>query len=149
MIFQATVTIPANTLVDNPKKQTLVIAKGIISKFMIRPRAGHHGLAHLTISFHEVQIAPSTRSMDLHGDFFPLDWEDYYECYQPPFELDLVGWNEDETYPHSFDIFIVVLPRKAVVISALSDMFQSFLSRLAALFGVFFPQPIPIEEDEG
>ena len=110
MLYQATITIPKNTTAANPVEQTLVIAKGIITKFMVRPCAGHVGKAHLVILSHELQIAPSTKNMDLHGDASPIDWEDYYECYQPPFELKLRGWNDSVDYPHSFDVYVSILP---------------------------------------
>lgn len=149
MLYQGTITIPKNTTADNPLVQTMVIAKGIISKFMVRPRAGHASLAHLIILSHEHQIAPSTENMDLHGDSTPIDWEDYYECYQPPYELKLKGWNEDDTYAHAFDIFVAVLPRKAIIVTAISDVINNFLSSVASLFGVFFPRQVPVEEEEG
>lgn len=148
MLFQGTITIPKNTTKDTPLVQTLVIAKGIINQFMVRPHAGHAGLAHLVILSHEHQIAPSTENMDLHGDELPIDWYDYFECYQPPYELKLIGWNEDDTFPHAFDVYVAVLPRKAVVLTALSDMIQNFMSNIAGLFGVFFPKQLPIEEEE-
>jgi hypothetical protein len=148
MLFQGTITIPKSTTEDAPVEQMLVIARGIITKFIVRPRPGHASLAHLVILHHEHQIAPSTENMDLHGDAAPLDWEDYYECYQPPYELKLVGWNDDDTYQHAFDVYVAILPRKAIIITALSDMLQNFLSTIAGLFGVFFPKPVPIEEEK-
>ena len=135
MLFQATITIPQNTTLVNPTKQTLYIAKGIITKFMVRPRAGHSGLAHLVIYHAAHPIAPSTESMDLHGDFHPIDWEDYYEFYQPPFQLTLVGWNDSTKYPHTFDVFIAILPRKAILSLAVVDAFKS-------LFGMLSPKRI-------
>ena len=149
MLFQGTITIPKNTTEDTPLEQILVIAKGILTKFMVRPRAGHAGLAHLVISYHEHQIAPSTENMNLHGDAFPIDWEDYYECYQPPYELKLKGWNEDDTYPHAFDVYVAVLPRKAIIATAIADAFGSFMSNVAGIFGVFFPKPVSEEEEVG
>ena len=148
MLFAATITIPKSTTADNPIVQTLSIARGIITKFMIRPRSGHAGLAHLILLSHEHQIAPSQENTDLHGDTSPIDWDDYYECYQAPYELKLKGWNEDDTYPHSFDIYVAVLPRKAVVATAIIDIFQNFLNSIVGLFGVFFPKTIDIEEEE-
>jgi len=148
MLFQSTLTIPKNTLQGAPTEQKLAIAKGIITKFMIRPRAGHAGLAHLVILYHEHQIAPSTENMDLHGDAFPIDWEDYYECYQPPHELKLRGWNEDDTYEHAFDVYVAILPRKAILVTGLVDAFTDFLSKIAGIFGIFSPKSIPTEEEE-
>ncbi len=131
MLFEASITIPITATQANPEVVILKIAHGIISKIMVRPRAGHQNLAHLAILHHEHQIAPSTEGMTLHGEFFPIDWEEYYESYQPPYELKIKGWNEDDTYSHTFDIFVVILPRKGIIATAVSDAINSFLSFLS------------------
>jgi hypothetical protein len=135
MLFEASITIPANTAATNPTIETLKIAHGIISEIMVRPRHGHAALAHLVILHHEHQIAPSTEGMDLSGDTFPIDWEEYYEIYQPPYELKLKGWNDDDTYRHTFDVFVAVLPRKAIVSLAVTDA-------IAQALAVMYPQPV-------
>jgi hypothetical protein len=131
MLFEKSITIPKSTLSTAPTTEMLGIAHGIITKIMVRPRPGHAGLAHCVILHHEHQIAPSTESMDLHGDTFPIDWEEYYECYQPPYELKIKGWNEDDTYEHTFDIFVAVLPRKAVLALAIVDAIKGLLGMLS------------------
>jgi len=139
MLFQGAITIPCNTTSADPTIVILKIANGIITKFMVRPRAGHAGLAHLIILYHETQIAPSTENMDFHGDKDPLDWEDFYESYQPPYELKLIGWNEDDTYSHTFDVYVAILPRKAILSLAVTDAIRkAFLS----LVGLFNPRRI-------
>ncbi len=131
MLFEASITIPKNTASTSPTTEILKIAQGIITKIMVRPRPGHAGLAHLIIRHHEHQIAPSTESMDFHGDAFPIDWEEYYESYQPPYELKLQGWNLDDTYPHTFDVFVAVLPRRAIIALAIVDAIKSAFSILS------------------
>jgi len=131
MLFETSITIPKDMAETDPVVETLKIAHGIVTKIMVRPRAGHHALAHLVILHHEHQIAPSTEKMDIHGDKFPIDWEEYYESYQPPYELKIKGWNEDDTYQHSFDIFVVVLPRKAIVTYAIVDAIKGMFSMLS------------------
>jgi len=133
MLFQASITIPKNTTKANPTTAYLKIAHGIITKFMVRPRPGHASLAHLVILHHEHQIAPSTENMDLHGDAFPLDWEEYYEMYHEPYELKLNGWNDDDTYPHTFDVYVAILPRKAIMALAIVDAIKN-------AFGVLSPR---------
>lgn len=128
MFFETLITIPANTTSASPTVVILKIAHGIITKIMVRPRAGHQNLAHCIILHHEHQIAPSTENMDLHGEFFPIDWEEYYESYQPPYELKIKGWNEDDTYQHIFDIAVVVLPRKAIVATSIVDSIKDLFS---------------------
>ncbi len=128
MLFEASITIPANTASTDPTIEMLKIAHGIISEIMVRPRPGHTAVAHLVILHHEHQIAPSTEGMDLSGDAFPIDWEEYYESYQPPYELKLKGWNDSTKYPHTFDVFVAVLPRKALVALAVTDSIREMLA---------------------
>jgi len=135
MLFQASVTIPKNTTETSPTIVIMKIAHGIITKFMVRPKPGHAGLAHLVILHHEHQIAPSTENMDLHGDASPIDWEDYYESYQPPYELKLKGWNEDDTYQHTFEVFVAITPRKAIIAYQIADAIKG-------LFGLLSPKRI-------
>ncbi|KKN28996.1 hypothetical protein LCGC14_0848620 [marine sediment metagenome] len=135
MLFKASITIPANTSKNIPTIEILKIASGIITKIMVRPRPGHLALAHCVILHHEHQIAPSTEGMDLSGDTFPIDWEEYYESYQPAYELKIKGWNDDATYAHTFDIFIVILPRKAILALAIADVIKG-------LFGLLSPRRI-------
>ena len=130
MLFQASITIPKNTTEANATTAILPIAHGIITEIMVRPRPGHSALAHLVILHHEHQIAPSTMNMDFHGDTFPIDWEEYYKSYQPPYELKLKGWNDDDTYPHTFDVFVAVLPREAVLALAIVDAFKAVIGKL-------------------
>jgi len=137
MLFQADITIPKNTLETAPTVVMMGIAKGIVTKIMVRPRPGHAALAHLVILHHEHQIAPSTENMDFAGDTFPIDWEEYYESYQPAYELKLKGWNEDDTYPHTFTVFVVVLPRRAIIALAIVDAIKS-------AFGMLSPTRIAI-----
>ncbi len=135
MLFQASITIPKSTPRTAPTMQILTIAHGIITKIMVRPRPGHAALAHCVILHHEHQIAPSTEGMSLSGDTFPIDWEEYYEMYHEPYELKIKGWNDDDTYPHTFDIFVAILPRKAVLALAIVDAIKG-------IFGMLSPKRI-------
>ncbi len=131
MLFEKSITIPESTIQANATTEVLGIAHGIITKIMVRPRPGHAGLAHCVILYHEHQIAPSTENMDFAGDTFPIDWEEYYEVYQPPYELKIKGWNDDDTYEHTFDLFIAVLPRKAIIATAIVDALKGLLGMLS------------------
>jgi hypothetical protein len=69
--------------------------------------------------------------MSFAGDTFPIDWEEYYEVYQPPYELKIEGWNEDDTYGHTFDIFVAVLPRRGVAATAVASAISNVLGMLS------------------
>ena len=135
MLFETSITITAGKTQADPKIEMLGIAHGIITKIMVRPRPGHAALAHCVILHHEHQIAPSTEGMDFAGDTFPIDWEEYYESYQPPYELKIKGWNDDDTYEHTFDIFVAVLPRKGIIATAIVDAIKG-------VFGMLSPRRI-------
>ena len=135
MLFQASITIPKNTTKAAPTEETLELSHGIITKIMVRPRPGHAALAHLVILFRNFQIAPSKENMDFAGDTFPIDWEEYFEFYQPPYELRIQGWNDDDTYPHTFDVYVAVLPRKAIIALAIVDAIKG-------VFGFLSPKRI-------
>ncbi|GAI04657.1 unnamed protein product, partial [marine sediment metagenome] len=55
----------------------------------------------------------------------------YYESYQPPYELKIKGWNTDDTYPHTFDIYVAVLPRKAIIAFQIADAIKDFFRMLS------------------
>lgn len=131
MLFETSITIPAKNNGNGTAEETLRIAHGVITKIMVRPRPGHKGVAHCIILHHEHQIAPSITGMDISGDFFPIDWEEFYECYQPPYELKIQGWNESENHPHTFDVFVAVLPRKAILPYAIADALRGLIGMLA------------------
>jgi len=135
MLFEASITIPKSTSKANPTEVIFTMAHGIITKFMVRPRPGHAALAHLVILHYDHQIAPSTEGMSFSGDAFPIDWEEYYEFYQRPYQLKLQGWNTDDTYPHAFDVFVAILPRKAILALAVVDAIKS-------VFGILSPKRI-------
>ncbi|GAH97961.1 unnamed protein product, partial [marine sediment metagenome] len=80
---------------------------------------------------HEHQIVPSTEGMDIHGDSFPIDWAEYYESYQPPYELKIIGWNDDDTYSHTFSIYVVVLPRKALALPSITELLKGVVGTLS------------------
>lgn len=134
MIFTADIAIPASTTKVAPEEVMLPVSKGIITRFMVRPRPGHHSLAHCVILYHETQIAPSMNNTDLHGDAYPIEWDDHLNIDQPPFKLKVRGWNDDDTYSHTFTVEIVILPRSAIIALAVADaikgMFGALLGRL-------------------
>ncbi|KKM86236.1 hypothetical protein LCGC14_1281070 [marine sediment metagenome] len=135
MLFQTDITIPANTAKTSPATVRLGISKGVITKFMVRPRAGHASLAHCVIKYHEHIIAPTTEGMSLSGDAFPIDWEDHIEVLQQPLELKIYGWNEDDTFPHTFTIYVVILPKAALLVFAIT-------AALGGLFGRLLPKRV-------
>jgi hypothetical protein len=128
MLFQASITIPKNTISGVPVMVILGIAQGVITKIIVHPHPGHAGLAHCIIQFQGTQISPSTTDMDFRGDTFPIEWDEYLPIDQPPLELEILGWNEDDTYEHTFDIYVAMQPANVVAKQgALGNALNKFL----------------------
>ena len=106
-------TVAANTSEANAVEETIDLSHGIITRVIFRPRPGHSALLHCRVFHRRHQIFPDNADDDLHGDTFPVEWEEWYEMFEKPFTLTILAWNDDDTYPHTFDIAFAVLPKMA------------------------------------
>lgn len=131
MLFTAEIEVETTHTATNKKEQTLKIAHGIISYVNVLHPPGCHGLVHCVILHHEHQIFPSTENMDLAGDGFPIVWDEYYESYQPPYELKIKAWGDSCSYDHTITVKVAVLPRKAIIALAIVDAIKTALGMLS------------------
>lgn len=131
MLFTKSITVLTTHSAGSPNVQTLKIAHGIITWISVFFPPGCHNQVHCVILHHEHQIAPSTEDMTLVGDTRPVEWNEYYESYQPPYELKLKLWGVDCAYDHGIIVRVAVLPRKAVLALAIVDSIKSLFSLLS------------------
>lgn len=108
MLYVFDFETPANTPATAKKRTALRMSAGIIQKIEIVIPPGPAHLLHLQITDGLHQVWPSNEEGDFAGDNDRIDFEDYYELLQPPFELYAYTWNEDEVYPHRVIIRIGV-----------------------------------------
>lgn len=135
MLFTAHVTVETTHTEDNKKEQILSIAKGIITWVSVLHQEGSNCMVHCVILHHEHQVFPSTEGMTIVGDGSPVEWSEFYESYQPPYELKIKAYAVGTYHPHTFHVRIAVLPRKAVLATSVIDAIKS-------LFGVLSPKRI-------
>jgi len=136
MLFTADVVVPAGTEANSPKVQTLKIARGIISWVSVLFPPGCNGMVYCTIAHHEHQIAPSTEQMTMSGNADPIEWNEYYKCYQLPHELKIRAWSPGTTYDHTISVRVAILPREGVIATSVADAVEGLL-------GTLVPKPIP------
>jgi len=108
MLICADIIIPPNTPQENPVRVHVNVPAGIIRKVWVLIPRGHRALAHLVIRHGETQIIPWAG--DIHGDDEELVFDEVYELKSKD-KLVLEGWNEDEIYPHSFIVRLLILPQ--------------------------------------
>jgi len=135
MLFSKSFIIETDNTISNPKEGILPIAHGIITFVRVWMPRGCHGLVYCKLKHHEHTVFPSTEDMYILTDGTPVEWGEYYESYQPPYELKFVGWSYECVYPHVVTVFIVILPRKAIVALAIVDAIKG-------LFGMLSPKRI-------
>lgn len=131
MLFTADITVETTNTEASKKEQVIKVAHGIITWVSILMPPGCHGLVNCTLFHHEHQIAPSTENMAMIGDGMPIEWNEYYECYQPPYELKAKLWGVGCSYDHTITVRIAVLPRKAVAPTSVADAVKALFSTVA------------------
>jgi len=137
MLFTKSVLVETDHTKSSPNVQVIKIAHGVITWVSVFYPAGCHNQVHCVILHHEHQIAPSTEGMSIVGDARPVEWNEYYESYQPPYELKLILWGVDCAYDHNVTVRVAILPRKAVLALAIVDSIKN-------LFSLLFPRRLSI-----
>lgn len=112
MIYTANITIPANTPANSPTLQRIKISLGLIYKIELQFPPGCGGLAHVVINDGGYQVWPSTPSTDFATDDYTISFEDIYLKPSSPSEMQIYGYNEDETYEHIIQVRLGVASTK-------------------------------------
>lgn len=104
MIYTGDITIPANTPATSPTIERIPIALGIIYKIELQFPPGCAGLTHIVINDGGYQVWPSTPGKDFATDDYTISFEDTYLKQASPTEMQVYGYNVDETYEHTIQI---------------------------------------------
>lgn len=121
MFYSWSQTIAPNTAEVNAVEHNIDLSHGVITGVIFRPRPGHASLLHVRVFHRRHQIFPDNANDDLHGDMFPLEWKEWYEMFESPYTLTIFAWNDDDTYPHTYDIAFEVMPKYAALPYALRE----------------------------
>lgn len=115
MFYSFPLTIPANRLESNPVEKSVNLTWGVITYVSVRfpPRCA--GLAKVAILHHRHQVWPSNIDEWFYGDNEVLGGDEYYELFELPAGITLLGYNDDDFYPHTPIIRFQVLPAAAAL----------------------------------
>lgn len=104
MQYSASLTIPANTLEVNKYHKQITIHEPLIIGYEVYFPPGCAGLCWIAISIDGHQFAPADGSADryFHGEGSKL-WTGEFRPAPGKTEtiIDISGYNEDDTYPHT------------------------------------------------
>ncbi len=108
MDYRASLTIPKSTPKGSPTTQEVALVRGTITRIRIRIPAGHHGLAHIRILRFGGHFYPTTRGTYYQGDDEVIVIDDRYSLEAEPLVLVLEGYNDDDTYAHTFELSVTL-----------------------------------------
>jgi len=109
MHYSFNLTIPPNTTELEPETLTCHLTYGTISKVSVAFPPGPKALAHLVILHQEHQVWPTNPDESYAWDNHVIEFESEYDLNTAPYDIKLVGWNNDDTYEHTVTVGINVL----------------------------------------
>lgn len=115
MNYEFTLNIPAQTSSDSPLRERVSLTHGIVTKvgvFFIPDCAGYVGVR---VKHREYVIWPTNPDAWYIRNEAGPEWEDSYDLTEPPHELVLEGYNDDDSYEHDVQFNFAVLPREGVL----------------------------------
>lgn len=119
MIYEKRLTIAKNTTEAAYASETIEIHPGIVKQVEIYFPPGCAALAHIQIFYWERQFWPTNPNSDFTGDNTLLSFPEDLKIVDPPFELEIRGWNEDDTYPHTPIVRIQMQSEKVTAVELL------------------------------
>lgn len=115
MYYDTSFTIPANTTKASPEQQDIKLTHGVIHRIEVGFPRGCAGLAHLQIKRGLHQVWPTNPQGSFNTDGYIIPINEFYQLVTEPYILTLVGWNLDDTYPHTLEVRFGILSAKLLL----------------------------------
>ena len=132
--FSFSITTPANIAEKTPLRTKVDLCPGVVHLVRVRIPPGSAGLLHIVINHHLHQIAPANAGENFHGDNDPIEYREWYELEGQDTELEVVTWNEDDTFEHEILIQLGVLPAEVLLPYAVATAQQSIVDELKGIW---------------
>jgi len=136
--YTVTVKIPENTPETSPVVEEVEVEGAVLTRLGVLIPPGHCGLARLALAYGIRQIYPTLKGDWLRGDDETVEAVLNWRLPETPCRLRLIGWNEDEVYPHMFIVRLEVAEslEEAFPAYALAKTLQALSAALMAEYGV-------------
>jgi len=119
VIFTCELTIPFSTLKTSPATAEIVLSEGMIDTIVMLFPAGCAGLAYVQVWLGGYQLVPWSRGSWIHGDDHLIVHQVKHAVGAAPRLLRVLGYNDDDTNPHTIAISIDVTPFYPTAVSTL------------------------------
>lgn len=115
MIYARSITSPFGADVTNPTDTVIHLTKGFIYQLDLYFPSGSQGLLKVQIHDHQIQLYPFNVGEYFYGDDGVISFPESHLIDDPPFELIVRHYNEDEAYDHSFQIRIGIVAAEVFI----------------------------------
>jgi len=109
--YTVELSIPPNTPEDNPVEKTLIIEGEVLERIHFLIPCGHQSLARLAIFYGIHQIFPAEPGTWLKGEDESFSMRIGWRLPEFKVKITLKGWNEDDTYQHTFYLRLEVVEK--------------------------------------
>jgi len=131
MLYQVSLTIPANTPADRPAITTIEIEEPYLQKIGVHFPAGCVGMVKAVIFYGNLQLWPAKEGEWVSGDDITIWDTPYIRLPEKPTKLICKGCSPGTTYDHRITFYFIALPKEYVV-------WMKALGRLVGAFMRFF-----------
>jgi len=133
VLYEYPLTIDANTPATSPATLEAPLAPGTIVRVDVQFPRGCVGLAHVQIWRMEHQVWPGNLGGSIAAEGMVVSWPEDEDLDDEPFGLEIRGWNDDDTFPHTITCRFALLP---LGVKAEARASAGLLRRIgAAIFG--------------
>ena len=130
MNYELRLVVPNSTLKAAPVEGTLKIHPGVVTRVRLLWPTGAAQLGHAQVFRFSKVLWPPYDDQDFTGNGLPIEWNEEYEIIEPPYELTVRAWNDDDTFPHTLTFGVAVLPIDTAagggVLKKLTNFFLKF-----------------------
>jgi len=130
MIIQKSINIPANTLLSDIISTDIKLSKGLIYQLDIYFPPGSCGLAGICIFSNEVQLYPNEIGEYFTGDNNLISFPDTEIIKEPPYILNVEGYNIDTVYDHKIIIRVGFVAEDKLILRYLPESINTIIKKI-------------------
>lgn len=119
MQYQTTLNIPPLTSATSPVIAVQLLDVGTLDSIDVRFPDGCVSLVHFAARHKEYQLIPWNQDGSIASNDHVVHSQLDYPIDQPPMEVYLQGWSEDDTYPHTLLVLINWSPKEIKTVKQL------------------------------
>jgi len=134
LLYKKFRSVPANTTEAAPDWKKLNISKGEIIEWIIVTPLECANLLQFWVEYHGVHVLPFTTGERIYGFTTNAPIRESLNIDAPPYELDIYAINTDTAKDHEYNIYVNVMPKKAV--KPLEEGVEGIWERLKGFVGV-------------